>query len=96
MHPVVRKALLKSILLNLLAGIGGMIPFLFLKGDAELNWAILLIGLTGVSLFFQVITGIVYQFDSRKEAGKGMLLGAGVLLLIGFSVCSMIEYYCLF
>ena len=42
------------------------------------------------SLFIQLIAGLILVFQrSRREWGKGILLGALLGLLIGFSVCSV-------
>lgn len=40
-------------------------------------------------LVVQLITGFILSFNSsRKDFGKGILLGAAVGMVIGFSVCS--------
>lgn len=90
MNTNVRKAMLKSLGLNFLAGLVGLSPFLFLKKDDDLiTWGFLLIGIAIVSLLTQLIIAIVYVSGSkRKEAGQGMLISVGIYLLIGLAVCS--------
>ena len=48
------------------------------------------IGLIGLSLLGQLVVGIVYcTKPEKKQLGQGMLLGLGVFLLVGFSVCTV-------
>ncbi|HEY0039064.1 MAG TPA: hypothetical protein VGB71_00305 [Flavisolibacter sp.] len=40
-------------------------------------------------LIIQLIGGLILSFiPARSEFGKGVLLGAGISMLIGFSICS--------
>ncbi|HNP21041.1 MAG TPA: hypothetical protein PKM63_01600 [Panacibacter sp.] len=50
-----------------------------------------LIMLVLLSLIGQLIVGIVYcTKPDKKQVGQGILLGLGVFLLVGFSVCSIL------
>jgi hypothetical protein len=89
MSKTVARAFLKSLGLNVLAGLAGLAPFLFLNADAALNWGFSLLIIAGLSLLLQIIIGLIYIFDpEKKETGQGMLISVGLLLLIGIGVCS--------
>lgn len=43
-----------------------------------------------LSLIGQLVIGIIYcTRPEKKQVGQGILLGLGVFLLVGFSVCSI-------
>jgi len=90
MNKNVRRSLFKSLGLNILAGIIGLLPFLFLKGqDPVIFWGLALIIIAVISLLVQLIVALVYiNRPERKESGQGMLLSIGILLLIGVAVCT--------
>jgi hypothetical protein len=89
MDKKVKKVLLKSLGLNILAGGIGMLILLVLPGDAKLTWGFLLLIIAAVSLVIQLITAIVYTNKAeKKEVGQGMLISVGIILLIGLAVCS--------
>ena len=45
--------------------------------------------LTFLGLCVQIIVGLIYLGNKRKkEIGKALLLSAGIILLIGLSICS--------
>jgi len=49
-----------------------------------------LIGLIALSLLGQLVIGIVFCTQpAKKQVGQGMLIGLGVFILVGFSVCSI-------
>jgi VIT1/CCC1 family predicted Fe2+/Mn2+ transporter len=82
------KAFWKSIILNFLAGIIGLLPFLFLDDNWVINWGFALIFIAVVSLLTQLIVGIVYiNKPAKKPIGQAMLLSVGFYLLIGLAVC---------
>jgi VIT1/CCC1 family predicted Fe2+/Mn2+ transporter len=90
MNKNVKRSLLKSLGLNILAGIVGMIPFIFLrKDDPVIMWGFALIIIAVISILVQLIVALVYiNKPERKETGQGMLLSVGILLLIGVAVCT--------
>jgi hypothetical protein len=89
MDKKVKKVLLKSLGLNILAGGIGMLILLVLPGDAKLTWGFLLLIIAAVSLLIQLITAIVYINNAeKKEIGQGMLISVGIILLIGVAACS--------
>jgi hypothetical protein len=93
MNKIVKKALLKSLGLNLLAGLICLVPFLFLKGDGIINWGITLLIIAPFSLIVQLIQSIIYINNiESKETGQGMLLSIGIILLIGFAACSPLWF----
>lgn len=50
-----------------------------------------LILLIGLSIIAQLVIGIMYcTKPEKKQIGQGILLGLGVFLLVGFSVCSIL------
>jgi hypothetical protein len=80
----------KSFLLNLLAGVIGMVPFLFL-GEAAITWGFILIIIAVLSLLIQLIVSLVYISNPAKaKTGQAMLLSVGIYLLIGFAICGPI------
>lgn len=82
------RAFWKSFLLNLLAGVIGVIPFTFL-GEAAITWGFILIIIAVVSLLVQLIVALVYIANpARAKIGQAMLLSVGIYILIGFTVCS--------
>jgi hypothetical protein len=89
MDKKVKKVLLKSLGINILAGVISLLPFLFLEGDAIFSWGFLVLIIAAVSLLLQLITAIVYINNAeKKEIGQGMLISVGIILLIGLTVCS--------
>lgn len=55
-----------------------------------LGWLVVGLILTAMSLFVQLILGLVYAgSEKKKELGQAMLLVVGIFTLIGFSLCSM-------
>ncbi len=93
MNKNVLKFFWKSVLLNLLAGGIGMLPFLFLQGDNQIMWLILLLIIAALSLVIQLVVSIVYiNRPVTKEKGQGMLLSVGLILLIGAAVCGSIGF----
>lgn len=67
----------------------GFITLCFLLfGDNEKN---AMIGLTGLLLgLLYFITGIICCMPvSGRQVGKAMLLSAGIILLIGLSICTL-------
>ncbi|HRH60524.1 MAG TPA: hypothetical protein PL045_08135 [Chitinophagaceae bacterium] len=46
-----------------------------------------------LSLFVQFILGIVYALSSnKKKIGQGMLIGLGIFILVGFSICTIAVF----
>jgi hypothetical protein len=79
MKPVLKKTLL------ILAVYAVVIPFILFT-DAEILMMLLM-----VAACVQPIMGIVCCFSHNKEwvqTGQSLLLSFGLLLLIGFSVCT--------
>ena len=82
----------KTLLIVLGANIGAAVllclPILSAKGEDGLAWLVLAFIVVGLALLVQLVIGIVFAAGtSRRETGKGMLVGVGILLLIGLSVC---------
>lgn len=86
----VTKYTLIAIGLNVLAGLLLAAPFLFVKNeDWVMGWLVVMLLLHVLSLAIQFIVGIVLaNREGKKDMGKGMLLAVGIILLIGFSVCT--------
>lgn len=88
-----RKALWKSILLNVLAGVVGMLPFTFLNSDQSIGWGIMLIAIAFLSLLTQLIVALVYiNNPDKKPVGQGMLLSVGIFLLMGLALCGPLWF----
>lgn len=55
------------------------------------------IGIFGLVSFFggvvDLLVGIVLLLFRKKEYGQGFLLSAGVLLLLGFALCSTVAAF---
>lgn len=82
----------KTLLTVLAANIGFAalfcLPMLSARGDNQIFWLMLALIVVGLVLFIQLIIGIIFTTNSqRKEVGKAMLGGVGILLLIGLSIC---------
>jgi hypothetical protein len=89
MNKEVKKSLVKAIGYNLLAGLAGMAPFLFIRSNDTVTWGFLLIGIAVISLLVQLVVAIVYiNHPEKKETGQGMLISVGIFFLIGLAVCS--------
>jgi len=89
MNKNIKRSLLRSLGLNFLAGIVGVLPFIFLKEDAFIVWGFMLFIIAILSLITQLIVGIVYvNRPEKKERGQGMLLSLGIILLIGIAICT--------
>lgn len=84
------KLVLKVMGLNLLSFLVFLAPT-FLgsqKGYDALGAFLLGLIAIGVSLFVQLIIGIVFSAgEKRKHLGQALLVSTGVFLLIGFSLC---------
>ena len=79
----IKMAVLICLGIFLLLALGFLI-----SNDSE-NMA--MIGLTGILLAaaYLIIGIVACIFPKSREAGKGILLSAGILLIIGSSVCSI-------
>lgn len=81
--------MLRSLGFNFLAGVIGLLPFIFLGDDGIITWGLILIVIAALSLFIQLIVGGVYASRAEgKEKGQGMLLSVGLIFLIGVAVCT--------
>lgn len=79
-----KKVVLTIIISVLLAAILSFIYFSVNKDSyAVLGWGIY--GLIYITI--QLVTGAALKY-SGKKIGQGLIIGAGIILLIGFSVCS--------
>ena len=88
MENAVIKSLLKSLGLNLLGGLVGVMPFLFLDKTPAMNWGFALLIIAPLSLLIQLIIALIYIANpQRKAAGQGMLISVGLFLSIGIAVC---------
>jgi hypothetical protein len=57
-------------------------------GNDSLGWLIYSFIFFIISLVIQLIVGLAYIVNKRKqELGQAMLLSVGIILLVGFSVC---------
>ncbi len=66
-------------------------PLVFIGNGqyAGLGWLVTAFFIFCAALLVQLIVGIVYvSGEKNREFGKAMLLSAGIILLIGFSICS--------
>jgi hypothetical protein len=89
MKKNVQKAMWKSLGWNLLAGLLAMVPFLLLQGDAMIGWGFILLVGAPLSLLIQLVIAIVHTTRPEKqEAGQGMLISLGIIILIGLAVCT--------
>lgn len=81
--------MLKIFLYNLLLAVVLFTPLFFMgNGDGAIGWLVLIFAAAVLSLFVQLIIGIVFAAGTeKKELGKAMLLCVGIFLLIGLSVC---------
>jgi len=85
MNQYLKKLLIVSGL-NILSFIIFSLP-LFLSEDG-IPALILGFGLVVLSLFVQLIIGVVLLNNpNKKDWGRALLLSAGIFLLIGFSMC---------
>jgi 4-hydroxybenzoate polyprenyltransferase len=76
------SVVLNSIAIVLLFAIGAM-------ANLDLSWAILVLLLTGISLFVQFVVAFTFMIDEKKRTlGQAMFTSVGIILLIGFSICS--------
>jgi hypothetical protein len=86
------KLTLKYIGYNLLAGLLLSSPLLLLmkgKDDFLFSWLFVMLAAGPLSIFIQLIIGIVWAAgNKKKEMGKALLLTVGLFLLIGLFTCS--------
>lgn len=84
------KKFLKSIGINILGAGVLCLPFVFISDQNQaLGWLLIAFIIIAIALFIELITGLIFIVDTRqKELGQAILLTVGVILLIGFSVCS--------
>jgi hypothetical protein len=84
------KLLLKVVGLNLVFFLLCLAPSFWGDWSGYDALGAFLVGLIiiGLSLFIQLVVGIVYSVgEKRKELGQALLLSSGIFLLIGLSVC---------
>ena len=85
------KYAIKSFAINILAALVIFAPLLFLRGDAVTEWLFVPLFVAPISLFVQLVLGIVYaatgSTEKNRNIGKGMLITVGFFLLIGLSIC---------
>lgn len=66
------------------------IPLFNCQGENCLGTFIIILFLIGISLLVQLIVGLSFLANERKQLiGQAMLLTVGIFLLIGFSICSI-------
>jgi hypothetical protein len=84
----VAKYTLITIGLNILSVLVLTIPLMFLNNEVSFGLLMVALFAIPVSLILQIVFGISYAVGkTKKDLGKGMLLGVGIILLIGLSVC---------
>ncbi|MBS1564187.1 MAG: hypothetical protein JST39_07345 [Bacteroidetes bacterium] len=82
------KALLIVLLGNIALALVFVLPMFMAKGEDGLAWLVLGLVVMGLALLVQLILGIVFVAgQTKKEIGKALLVGTGLLLIIGLSVC---------
>ena len=68
------------------------IPLFFISGGGQydgLAWLVISLLIFVVALVIQLFVGFSLAIgEKNKEVGKGMLISVGIILLIGFSVCT--------
>lgn len=75
---------------NIVSFVLFLIPSFTCEGQDCLGPAILGVLLIGLSLLIQLIVGLSFLANERKQLiGQAMLLTVGIFLLIGFSICSI-------
>lgn len=85
------KKFLKIFGLNFLAGFVLFLPVFFIsnENEAALGWMLIAFILAAILLFVQFVVAFTFILgEKKKELGQAMLLTVGVIVLIGFSVCS--------
>ena len=90
------KYALRSFAINILAALVIFLPLLFLRDDAQIQYLFVPLIVGPLSLFVQLIVGIVYmssQKEKNRNIGKGMVLIVGIFLLIGLSVCGSVRFW---
>jgi heme A synthase len=81
-----KKTILTILISILVAAALSIIYFMTNKDSfAAIGWGIM--GFIYIGL--QLIAGIAL-IRAKKPIGQGLIIGAGVILLIGFSVCTML------
>jgi hypothetical protein len=79
--------MLITIAINAGAGTLICLPALAGKGDGE--WILSAFLIIGLGLLIQLIVGLVMLVgEESKQTGKGMILAVGIILLVGFAICS--------
>jgi|HubBroStandDraft_2_1064218.scaffolds.fasta_scaffold1704578_1 hypothetical protein len=58
-------------------------------GDQSLGRQIMLASAMVVLMILIVITALLFRSGGKREYGKGVWIGGGVVLLIGFAVCTL-------
>jgi len=92
MNEVV-KTMLIAIVLNVVAGALIFLASVTAKPHDNLNATIGAFIIIGAGLLIQLIVGLIMAGDAKwKKTGQGMLLAVGIILVIGFAVCSAIIH----
>jgi uncharacterized membrane protein YozB (DUF420 family) len=81
----------KILFINLSVAVGISILLLIgLSGNFKLDEFFIALGLVALGgAAIDLLIGIILLATGNKESGKGFMLSAGVLLLIGFASCGI-------
>lgn len=80
--------MIRSLVWNFVIAVIAFIPFLFLPQRDTLEWAFIVLIIAAFSLFIQLVAAIIYlTMPERKDAGQGMLISIGIILVLGLCTC---------
>lgn len=85
--------LLYKILLGNIAGVIILSMLLFTgTGSVTMNDMLSAFGLTALGVgFIEILVAVIMFIAGQSDWGKGFLLSAGVLILLGFGACSQVT-----
>ena len=81
----------KTNLVTLIAVLIGLTPIVYLDVTDKDPYKVigLAFWIPGILFIYTLITAVLFALENARAYGKAVLLSMGIILLVGFSVCSL-------